>query len=100
MIGRTLVTTFYLVISSTGKIEVKKNKPAIRLNQIGIKIKLELPQALFERPVFEATVRVEDQGEASRFLSTDIQEGIQRAIAEQAGMSVNVITVEQIGRRR
>lgn len=93
-----MTTTFYLIFNSRGNVVVKIGKrkaPRIENNQIALKLRLEVPNRLFERPMFEANVVVRDEGEQSRFNSTEITTQIQNAIANQAGINVRLITVNE-----
>lgn len=50
----------WLIVNKNGIKGVRKTKPDLAYNEIAIKVILELPRELFERPQIEATLRIED----------------------------------------
>lgn len=50
----------WLVINKNGVKSVRKSKPALDWDEIAIKVNLEIPNELFQRPTLEATVQVTD----------------------------------------
>lgn len=52
--------TQWLIINKNGIKGVRKTKPDLAYNEIAMKIYLELPKELFERPQIEATLKIED----------------------------------------
>lgn len=50
----------WLIVNRNGIKGVRKTKPDLAYNEIAIKVNLELPKELFERPQIEATLRIED----------------------------------------
>lgn len=52
--------TQWLIINKNGIKGVRKTKPDLAYNEIAMKIYLELPKELFERPQIEATLKIGD----------------------------------------
>lgn len=50
----------WLVINRNGVKTVRKSKPSLDWDEIAVKINIEIPNELFQRPTIEATVRVTD----------------------------------------
>lgn len=50
----------WLVINKNGIKSVRKSKPDLAYNEIAVKINLEIPKELFERPTIEATLKVDN----------------------------------------
>jgi len=50
----------WLVINKNGVKAVRKTKPPLGWDEIAIKINLDIPNELFQRPTLEATVQVID----------------------------------------
>jgi len=53
-------TTSWLIIDRNGIKATRKTKPALDWDEIAIKVNLEVPNELFQRPTIEATVKVTD----------------------------------------
>lgn len=50
----------WLVINKNGIKAVRRTKPALEYNEIAVKINLEIPKELFERPLIEASLKIKD----------------------------------------
>lgn len=50
----------WLVINKNGVKAVRKTKPSLDWDEIAVKINLDVPKELFDRPTLEATLQVKD----------------------------------------
>lgn len=50
----------WLIINRNGIKGVRKTKPDLAYNEIAVKINLEIPRELFERPQIEATIKIDE----------------------------------------
>lgn len=50
----------WLIIDKNGIKAARKTKPALDWDEIAIKVNLDIPNELFQRPTIEATVQVKD----------------------------------------
>lgn len=50
----------WLVINRNGVKTVRKSKPSLEWDEIAVKLNIEIPNELFQRPTIEASVRVTD----------------------------------------
>lgn len=48
----------YLVIKGNGSVKVVEREPRLDRNEISLRLSLDLPSALFERPRLEASMKV------------------------------------------
>ena len=53
-------TNSWLIINKRGIVGVRKNKPPLGWDEIAVRINLEVPNQLFERPQVEATLKIEN----------------------------------------
>ncbi len=49
----------WLILDKKGIKAARKTKPDLKWNEIAIKIKLDIPKELFDRPQLEATIKVD-----------------------------------------
>ena len=49
----------WLIINKNGIKAVRRTKPALDYNEIAVKINLDIPKELFERPSIEATLKID-----------------------------------------
>ena len=52
--------TNWLIIDKNGIKGTRKTKPDLRWNEIAVRINMEIPKELFERPTIEATLKIDD----------------------------------------
>lgn len=50
----------YLILNKNGIKGVRKTKPGLEYDEIAIKVNLDIPKELFERPSIEATLKIND----------------------------------------
>lgn len=50
----------WLIVNKNGIKDVRKTKPDLAYNEIAVKINLDIPEELFERPSIEATLKIEN----------------------------------------
>lgn len=94
-----MLTSFYLIVAgrkskyasyvSVGKIEARKRKPALRADEVAIRVELSLPDALFTRPALELNVTLPELDKALT-IAPEFERRITEAVAEAAGVPVNV----------
>jgi hypothetical protein len=72
-----------------GTIAVAKSKPSPRDNEVAVKITLEIPDAVFDEPVFEAKLKLP---ETTRNFpeKTEIAQHLGAALSEKMGFRVKV----------
>lgn len=90
--GILMRTNGWLVVNKNGIKSVRKSKPFLEYNEIAVKINLEVPNELFDRPTIEATLKVEDIPNES--YSPELLINTAQLIEQQTGAKV-VINVEE-----
>lgn len=92
---------FYLVIQgkkdpryphsprALGDIQVRKKKPATKANEIAVRLELDIPDALFEKPTLQVRAMV-PEGDHGPEISTDVQQDIADVIRERTGLQVSI----------
>lgn len=93
---------FYLIAKPKGytglSFELKNRKPeAIR--GVPIKVSVSLPDALFERPQFQATVRVDPKQVSQPVIDADVVNNIEETIRAQTGLDLKIEVVSEDGGR-
>ena len=85
----------WLVINKNGIKTVRKSKPDLEYNEIAIKINLEIPKELFERPLIEATLKIEDV--PNNAYNPDIILNTKELIEQQTGAKIDfkLLNVEE-----
>lgn len=88
-------TINWLIINKNGIKGIRKSKPDLAYDEIAVKIILDIPKELFERPQLEATIKVEDI--PNNAYKPDIILNTAELIEQQTGAKIDfkVITPEE-----
>ena len=88
-----MISHFYLIVSSTGKVRLTKTRPALEWNEIAIHLNLSLPEMLFKRPLLSASVIVGDEAVRPVEISPEILINTAELIEQQTGLKVELSLV-------
>lgn len=89
---------FYLVakadiqgsyVKGRPSVRVTKNKPSLEKNEVPVKMRLELPIGLFQRPQITAQIKVPDS-EAKPHISASVADNIADIIRQETGLNVTL----------
>jgi len=86
--------TFYLIISSEGKVEVRKNVPSLAWNQVSVSMNMELPDELFTKPLIHADIVVPSDSINPHVITPKIKSNFKKAIEQSSGLEVRLTMVE------
>jgi hypothetical protein len=90
---KVMKTNFYLVVNKRGTVRTVKEKPDLKWDEVSVKMALELPNVLFDKPQLSASLIVgEDQAEGFE-ISPDVTADIKDAIESAAGIEVKLQVV-------
>lgn len=87
LIIKATLSTNGAYVKSTPSVRVAKNKPSTAANEVAIKVNLDLPLSLFQKPQLTASIVIPEES-APLEISAEIQENIAKAIKEQSGLDV------------
>jgi len=69
---------------------VRRNKPNTKRNEVAIRLEIELPDTLFERPQLEAQIKVPDSELGKPVVTSEVQDNLAEVLSKQMGMEVRV----------
>jgi hypothetical protein len=98
-------TERYLIISSKESnwtegeyicngFRVTKTKPSLRANEVAIKIELDVPDMLFQRPQLSAKIKVSEDRVSAPVIDATVIDNIQETIKQQHGIDLTIALVE------
>lgn len=87
---------FYLILYkrdkySTPTARITKNTPALKRNEISIKMSVSVPRALFETPQLQANITLPDDRLAPEVFNLDVRQNLEDIIKQHAGFEVKLI---------
>ncbi len=80
----------WLIINSKGAANLKVNKPRLASNEIAMQINIEVPDALFNKPVLVASIKVDDSAAASSLIESVVYDNVQEIIEETTGLNFDI----------
>ncbi len=89
-----MIVDKYLVINNRGAIAVREREPRLGGNEIALRLRLEIPNALFERPRLVAEMKVPATAVPKSSITVDVTDNIEKIIKDATGLTMNVSVVE------
>jgi len=96
--------TCYLVIQGkkaryqswreAGNIKVTKKKPSTAGDEIAVRLQLEIPDSLFEKPSLNVNLKIPDSVQVGGEITPEMTDNIAEIIQAQTGLSVTVSAAE------
>lgn len=86
----------WLTINSRGSARLTQSKPRLEWNEISVKLQINLPNELFNRPRLEAKIEIPKEAAGPDLITTEVVENVKEAIETATGLtfSINVIKEE------
>lgn len=69
--------------------------PALKSHEVAVKLHLELPEELFDRPQLQASIRVPDGAVAPTVIDTEVLDNIEEVIRREAGLDLTISLVSE-----
>lgn len=94
----------YLCIKKTGSnysprgtLRITKTSPALDINEIAVKLNIEVPDELFSKPSLEASISVPKDAISKPVIEAEVVDNIQEIIKQNTGFEVklNLVSVEE-----
>lgn len=92
-------TSQYIIVKKTGRFSygtrMTKSSPALAPNEIAVKVVLEIPDAIFEKPTLEANIVVPETAVNKPVITAETIDNVEQIIKQNTGFSVTLAVVEQ-----
>jgi hypothetical protein len=89
-----MIVIKYLVINHRGNVTIREREPRLAGNEIALRIQLDVPDKLFERPVLMASMKVPSEAVPKAQITTAVTDNVERIIKETTGLEMHVTVVE------
>ena len=77
----------WLTISSNGSAKITASKPYLDANQVSMKLNINLPDALFEKPALVASISVRDDAAVSGVIESIVHDNVEEALQSATGLT-------------
>lgn len=86
----------YLVINNRGSARIVERVPALKGNEVAMRLELSLPDELFQRPIVKASISIPKTAVPQVKLDATVTDNVQRIIQEVTGLEMHVTVVEAV----
>ena len=96
-----MIRQAYLILAKSGIRGVRKTRPPLKWDEISMKIELDIPKELFERPQLEANIRVDPEKVQPNQINPDIILNTKELIEQSTGVKIDfkVLPIEKDGEK-
>lgn len=84
----------YLIINERGSCRLTKGKPSLNWNEISIIVRLDIPEKLFERPLIEASIKI-DENIVPKEQPMEVILNTKELIEESTGAKIDFKVIQQ-----
>jgi hypothetical protein len=89
----------YIIVKKTGKFKYSSRmtvgSPVLQSNEVAVKVTLILPDAIFDKPAFEAKVVVPEDAVTKTLVSAEVIDNVQEIIKQNTGFEVKLEVVSE-----
>ncbi len=89
--GKKKGTYSYRTYSS----RMSKTNPKLDADEVAVKVTLELPDAIFDKPTFEAKINVPEDAVSRPVIESSVIDNVQEIIKQNTGFEVRLEVVEK-----
>lgn len=82
----------WLIVSNRGTTRLVSSKPKVDWNEVAIKLNVEIPDIVFQRPMIEANVKI--KGEFNNVSNIDVEGNLKEMVEHNENLhlvSINII---------
>lgn len=88
----------YIVIKKTSKwrysSRMTKGSPALASNEVAIKVALEIPDAVFDKPSLEAKIVIPKEAVSKPVIEAQVIDNVEQIIKQNTGFEVKLEVIE------
>lgn len=89
-----MIVEGWITINSRKSIRLTKSKPGLNWDEVSIKIKIDLPDALFDRPRLSASIKIPEDAAMQEEVDAKVIENVKEALEQIE--DVHLLKVEVI----
>ena len=88
-----MIVQKYLIITSRGNISIREREPRLGANEIALRVALEVPDAIFRRPILRADLKVPREAVPGVAITPEIATNVEQLIKQATGLEMVVSIV-------
>ena len=71
-----------------------KTNPKLDVGEVAVKIQVDLPKELFERPMLQANISIPKESIPQSIIDAEIQDNVERVVKEVTGAEIKFSVIE------
>lgn len=91
--ARNIEVLCYLVINSRGRVKATRHKPPLAMDEVAVRIQMNLPEMLFARPQLQASLTVKEDAVSPHVITPEVLISTKELLERGTGMSVELRVV-------
>jgi hypothetical protein len=72
-----------------------KESPALASNEIAVKVSLEIPDAIFDKPTLQANITIPAEAVSKPVINAEVIDNVQEVIKQNTGFNVKLEVVDK-----
>jgi len=81
---------FWIVINQKGSIRATKRAPGLDWNEVAVRLTMDIPDELFERPRLEASIKIPQEACVPDVISSEVIVNAKKAIERSTGLEIKL----------
>lgn len=90
----TVIIQKWFVMNSRGVTKLATKRPRLNANEVAFFLSIEVPDALFERPLLTATIKIPQEAVPKNQITAELVDNVEEAIQSVTGLEMRVSVVE------
>ncbi len=79
-----------------GQIRVTKTKPNTGRDEIAVRLDVEIPDSLFDKPTLEARIQVPEGEARGPVITTEVADNLAEVIRRETGLTIHLSAGEEV----
>jgi len=88
-------TTGWLTINNRGAMKLTKNQPGLDWNEVSVKLDVDLPNELFNRPRLQASIKIPSEAVGPDVINSTVVEDCKDAIKSVTGLEMKITVIKE-----
>lgn len=84
-------TDFFLNINSKGSVRATKGKVSLYTDEVSIKMQLEIPDRLFQKPLITGKIKITDEMVRPSEINADVLQELRETISSIEGVELTLL---------
>ena len=90
-----MIVKRWLTINCNGAARLTNLKPCLSANEVSVKLEVNLPDALFQKPRLEAKIDIPEEAVGPSVLDANVVENVKDAVKQATGLDFSISIIKE-----